>query len=340
MMVTPPPALPMTRPRLHALILPLVLLIAACASSGPKGMTKKQKVDYYFENGLRWYELGYIDQAQDQAERGLEVDPGNERFLLLKGRCMQRRDRPEDVVAAEQLFRNHPAQHDYRIHLGLAGCLERKGLFLEEGARQIESGEKYTTAPDPAARAVEMRMQAGVAWEESSAEYLEAEELYSGTFEALNGSLRLAALLERYEESLMFANKLLAAIAVSNKLYKAELAAKEEQGESTVNTRKTLLDNEDLEVEVRLHAATLLHKDGEFAQALAQLDEVLTLQSNRAEVHARRGQILVQLERYARGRSALERFLQLSDKPFDHPAIREAYDQIAVCNQNLGSQDG
>lgn len=322
--------------RLRLLGLTLLTLLAACSSTPPGELTKRQKLGLYLENAGRYYELGEIERCLDQCHRGLAIDPDNERFMLIQGRCRQHLGTSRDIAIAERIFRNHPAQDDFRVRVGLAAALERKGLLMSETSVKIRSGERYTEASDPEARADELAQLSVQAWEESLENYLEAERLFTGSFEALNGLMRVSRYQGNNTESLAFASALLDSIEGSNKLYRVTLTQTEAKGGSSINARRTLLDNQELETLVRLESAELLHGFGRDDEALLQLDQALALDPNMTALHSRRGQLLFAMERYSRAKSALERYLSLSSEPFDHPDVRNTYALIAQCDTALG----
>ena len=324
----------MIRPRLLGLA--LLTLLTACSSTPPGELTDKQKLGLYLENAGRYYELGEIERCLDQCHRGLAIEEDNERFLLIQGRCHQRLGTVRDIGIAEKIFRDHPAQDDFRVRLGLAGALERKGLLMSESAVVIRSGERYTEAADPEARAQELEAISVRAWKESVENYEEAERLFTGSFEALNGLMRVSRYQGENSQSLAYANTLLESIEQSNKLFRVTLTQSEAKGESSISARRTLLNNQELETLVRLECAELLHGFGRKDEALQQLDQALALDPNMTALHARRGQLLFQMERYSRAKSALERYLSLSNEPFEHPDIRNTYALIAQCDTALG----
>lgn len=323
----------MKRPRLLGLA--LLTLLSACSST-PKGeLTDTQKLGLYLENAGRYYELGEIERCLDQCHRGLAIEDDNERFLLIQGRCHQHLGTSQDIAIAERIFRNHPAQDDFRVRLGLAAALERKGLLFSESSVLIRSGERYTEAPDPEARADELVKLSVEAWDESLESYLDAEKLFTGSFEALNGLMRVSRYQGKSTDALAFASALLESIEGSNRLFRVTLTENEAKGESSVNARRTLLSNQELETFVRLESSELLHGFGRDDEALAQLDQALSLDPSMTTLHSRRGQLLFTMQRYSRAKSALERFLSLSNEPFDHPDIRNTYALIAQCDTAL-----
>ncbi|MEZ5976303.1 MAG: hypothetical protein R3F33_10895 [Planctomycetota bacterium] len=322
--------------RLIALLL-LPALFACRSNPNEKGeMTDSEKVGLYFERALRYYEMRELDRCQDQVQRGLEIDPDNERLLLMLGRCYQTRGTLPDVLAAEKIFRDHPAKNDYRVHLGLGGAMERKGSFYDQAARNIESGETYTEAADPTARVAELRTNAQTAWVQAIESYKLALERFPGSFEALNGLMRTTALAKDYAASFEWSAQLLQSISESNNVYIKRQREMESRSEPTAEIEKTLLANESLEIDVRIHRAELLHRSKDLVAALTELDRAMALDDARPDIYARRGQLLRELGEYQRSTDSLERYLSLSTDPFDHPNVRQAFEWIEANKHDMG----
>ncbi len=321
------------------LLLPMLALalFASCFSDGDKAkeLSDEEKLGLYYERALRYYEMRELDRCQDQAQKGLEIDEDNERLLLILGRCYQTRGTLTDVLYAEQIFRDHPAQDDYRVAQCLAGSLERKGSFFEEASIAVASGDRFTEAADPQARALELKADANEAWLESYETYKAALKLYSGSFETLNGLMRTSVYLGRFDESFVWSTRFLESLAESNSLFNKQLKEHELRGVSTVQTEKTLLDNIDLEIQIRLHRSELLYRGGDTGKALSELNEILTLDETVAEVYARRGQLLHSLGEYQRSTDALEHYLSLSTEKFEHANVRRAFSILEKNKQAL-----
>ncbi len=311
------------------LLLPILALalFASCSSTDdqPKELSDTEKLGLYYERALRYYEMRELDRCQDQVQKGLEIDGQNERLLLMLGRCHQTRGTLTDVLLAEQIFRDHPAKDDYRVPLCLAGTLERKGSFFEEASNAVASGERFTEAADPQARALELMADAKGAWQESYSTYETALGLYTGSFESLNGLMRTSVYLGKFEESFDWSTMFLESLAESNSLFNKQLREHELRGVSTVQTERTLLDNMDMEVQIRLHRSNLLHRDKKPSKALVELNEILILDETVSEAYARRGQLLHDLGQYQRSTDALEKYLSLSTEKFEHPNVRQAF---------------
>lgn len=309
------------------------LLVAGCAS-GPV-MDPQKELEMRKELALRYYDMDDLQRAEEQARRGLEIDPDDMQLQLLIGWVRERRGRAEDVFYAETIFRGLEGRGDFRAWLGLAQALERKGVFYSDTARDIRSGELVTDALDPQKRADEYDVKAKESWTEAVTWYQKVLTKRDGEPQSLNGLMRTEALLGNYEDSLRWARLLIdqcdQEIAIWTKqLGRADLRADEE--EALRGLRKA---TQKLVVECRMQAATLLLSTNRPTEALVQIDQALAVEPDKADIHGRRAQVLMELGRYAEALASLDAFLKHSDQPFESPDIQKAYDLIAQCKSHL-----
>ena len=324
-----------------ALYLSLVLLGGACQSNEPPEMTREQKLGAYLENALRYYEQRDYDRALHQVRQGLSVDRRNERFLLMLGKIHLLRGTKEDLAIAEQVFERHPEPKDYRVQLGLGEANERLGLLKAESAEAIRSGEAYTEHPDPEERAVELTRQAREHWERAYQAYEDSLELFRGEVGTVNGLVRVSALLKREHESIEWSRELLDVIAESTRLRRLEL----EDSDIGAGRERDVLDsiraNEEVAIGTHLHVANLYFRMGLLEEAADELSRVIEIDPERAAAYSQRAQVLFELGRYALARDSIDRFLRLStDRSFDDPDIRRAYELEARCRAALTDAEG
>lgn len=312
-------------------------LLASCQSSDePPDLTDEQKLGYYFENALRYYNLRDLERAINQVQRGLEVDPDNERFLLMEAKIYQLRGKTADIARALEIYRKHPAQDDFRVQLGIGETNERLALIEDASADKIQSGELYTEAPDPEARAEELRRSAKKRLEEAFEAYLESNDLARGEVATVNGLVRVTALLRREHESIEWARQLIDVLGESSRLRRIEL----EDPNLTAGRERELLEsvraNTNMVVEAHLHIANLYYMLGLKQEVVDELSRVVELDPARGEAYAQRAQVLYQLGRYQQASDSVQRFLELStDLTYDHPNIQEAYALQRRCRQAL-----
>lgn len=333
----PPPALGLAALGLAALGL---AALAACASSGPRELTKAEKLGYYLENALRYYDLRELDRAQHQVQQGLALDPRNERFLLMLGNIHQLRGTTADVLTAERIFRDHPSPGDYRVQIGLGQALERKGMGYDVAARAIRAGTQTTDAPDPEARADELEAEALSSWREAHERYLQAVEIHSGELHATTGLMRTSALLRRDEESIAWGRELIEVLEASSRVRRMELEDVAIEARRERQLRDAIRANTELIIKTRLQLASLDVRQKRPEAALEELGRVVELDPQLAQAFSRRAQLSYGLGRYIKAKDSIERYITLSAAlPFDHPDIRAAYDLLDRCKRALADGD-
>lgn len=314
----------------------LALVSTGCSSSGkdPTKMTKKEQLGLYFENALWYLQLGDLDRAQFQAEQALKIDPGNERFELIYARTNLMRGTAASVQESLRIFDAHPNRVDYRWQMTYAAALERKGNFYEEASRGVREGERATPAADRQARADELMTEAQAHWQRAQQHFERSLEQRSGETEALNGLVRVTALLGDFEASVKWSDELAATIRESQFLVRAQLEAPDLTSQREAQLRDSLRKNREFEVKTRLMKATLLRRLARPADAVRELDEVIALEPELAQANSMRGQLLMDLGEYVKARAAFQRFLDLTDLPFDDAQVRRAFDLQDECERH------
>ncbi len=326
--------------RIHLALLAVLALPVACRSNDTPEMSKEQKVEFYRDSALQYWTMGDLDRCQDQVQKGLEVDPDDKSLNLLLGWVLQKRGRTEDVLAAEQVFRANLDHDDPRINLGLGLALERKGVLHDEAAREIEAGTRPTDAVDPLARARELRTVAQSSWKEALENFDVALSRKIEDYDALNGKTRVLSLLGRPEESIATADELLAIVTATTEHYRKLLLSSELSERDEQNARDMLARENQFEVKVRLHVATVLRGLGRNVEAADHLERVLALDPELAEAHSRLAQVLFDLGDYQRATYYIDRFISLSTLPVEHPSVQQAFDLRGRCVSKLASERG
>ena len=175
---------------------------------------------------------------------------------------------------------------------------------------------------------------------EESRELLESTLVEGeGSTSAMNSLQRVNALLGDYEESLVWSIRLLERSREEIDLWD-QLLQKEDLTE-----REERLYNENrrigtqLQLDTRLFAATVLNDMGRTEKAIEQLDAVIQLDpslpqgySLRAELRAKRGDFAGAIE-------DLDRYLGLSEAPFEDPDVRRAFELRTSCEMQVASGD-
>jgi tetratricopeptide (TPR) repeat protein len=270
--------------------------------------------------------------------KALEVDPDNLKMKLILGWSLQRRGSTEDVRHAEQVFRPIAEEQDIRAPLGLATALERLGVANLEAAEAVESGKRITEAPDPKARAAQLRERSIELWTESATWYEATLALQKSNIDALNGLQRIEALLGRPESSIARSRQLIETLEIDRNFWEARIKKAQlgEQEERTI--RRTIAQIIDLEVATRLHAAQVEFQFGNADKAMTQLDAAILINPERADLHGMRAVVQQQLGNWDSAIADAERFIALSRQGYDGPDVKRAFDLIGACEAKRSRQ--
>lgn len=301
---------------------PLALVALTGCSSNSESQLELNR-----ELALRWYQMNELDRAEEQVVKALDIEPEDPQMLLLRAWIRQRRGTRDDILIAEQIFRDLDP-NDYRVILGLASSLERKGLLYfeaAEGAAQSDTVE----------RAGELRTKASEAWLESAGQYQETLELSVGNARALSGLQRVYSHLADYERSLEYSalhrEVVETELDFNQELLTDEISALEEQ-----SLREAIRANEDALLANVMHAAPLYLRQGQLAEALNVLNRAIELDPKLASAYSLRAQVLSELGRHRDALGSVERFLELSTElDYDHPDIQRAYRLKSACEHEL-----
>ncbi len=328
---------------LCALAMGAALSFSACSSSGERkpgddlGLTKKEKEGLFYENALRYIDLGDFDRAQAQARKGLEISPGNDRFLLIFGRCNLQRGNAQDILVAVDTFKRIKDKDDFRVQASWGAAVERLGMFYEEAAEGVESGERTTEARDPEARAAELRADAVKHWEEAYERFKLSLAARSGEPEAINGLVRTSALLGRPDESIAHARDLITSIQASQRLVRADLDDTDITADKERRLFKDRVSNTEFEVKARLHVVTLLRSGGRLSEAVEELDAIIALDPYLAQAHSQKAQLLFESGNFVKARASVTRFLEMKAPTSDvnDPDIRQAFELRERCDRQI-----
>ena len=323
----------------RVLLLTAPLAFGACNSPDkPPEPTAEQRallIDRYTETAQQYLMMGELDRAEGQAVKALELDPTNVKCKMIRAWTLQKRGKTQDIIVAERIFREILNEGDYRAVLGLAECLERKGVAFDEASNDIASGKRISEAPDPQARARQLVGERDRAWNESRERYAEVLKDHEDDVDARNGMLRICALLGRLDESVQQAEKLIAQIGPTREFWekrmlRPEISAKDEK---LYRDRVDYLRN--LELMTHVHASTILHRMTKDKEALAHIDTALALDSARAELYGRRAEIEKGLGENEKAIADIDEYLQRSTQTYDHPDVKRAYRLRKECEDAI-----
>ena len=323
---------------LLAALMGLLPMGASCASE-PE-VDEEALLASYMETASRYFQMGQYERCVHQANRGLEVDPANERFKLIKGRALLL-VRENNTVALEQahaVLREIQGLDDWRVDVTLGEVEERRGTVRLDGAREIEAGERYTDAPDPLARAAELREEARELWRAALGHYAAVLAKVTGNSEALSGRMRVATLLGEETLALEAGRQLVQSLTESNRALERKIESLRNEASDPVRQRRSLAANEEVIVTTHVHMAELHHAAGRTAAALLELETARAIDGLRPEVHGRIAQLLLELGDASGAKTSIETFFAISDLPFDHPDIVKARETRRACDELLRQQ--
>ncbi len=317
----------------------LALFLGSCLSDDHTAADPEAMFQTHYDFAFAYYGMGpgAYDRCQQQIYKAFEYDDEHVELRVLLGQVLVRKGSLEDVSSAELVYRSLLDDDDPRAPLGLATCLERKGNFYDEAARRIASGERYTEAPDPQARAKELAGKAAELWDEAEGYYLHALSLREEDRAVLNGLQRIKALQQMPSESLAYSERLLEVCKVDYDFNKTFLERPDLSALDEDDARATMADLESLMMRTHFHASGLNIELGNHTAALDHLEAISLIRPNLAEVHSRRAQLFKRVGDYPSALFEIEEFLRLSQLPFEHPDVNAAYVLKSECEDALSS---
>jgi len=336
----PPRRRLLARPPAWLLALPLA---AACIHTWEtrEGPSDEQLLDLYTTTATYLYEDDSLVRAQDQAVKALEIDPQNRAMRRMIAWIRLRMGSNQDLIIAEQFFRQLRREGDQNegTVLGLATTLERLGTAYDQAARRDAPEEPGEAVEAVASRTPEERRQlterALAYWNEALELYLGTVETGEGSTNAMNGLQRVCALLGQYDQSLVWSQRLLERSSEEMEVWRRLLT----QADLSERDEKLFRENERiataLQADTHVFVATLMHRLDRDADAIAHLDAVAELRPELAEVYGRRAQLLGALGEYERAIADIDRYLRLSDEPYEHPDVRRAFELKAKYQKAL-----
>jgi tetratricopeptide (TPR) repeat protein len=323
-------------PRIATLASLLLILLPACVSNGPREPTAEEKqrlVDIHTESAQQYLNMGELDRAEGQVEKGLELDKDNRKLEQILGKTLLKRGRSEDLMRAEKVFRAGDPT-DFQISIGLGATLERLAILHRESAANIRSGKHLTQAADPEKRAAEFEQRAQVYLGEARGCFERSLQQKPDNVDGLNGLVRVDALLGDDEGSIANAEKLVTLLRADRKFWETSLVRPEISADEETRFRKLARSQAELEVAIHLHVAGLLHKHQHDEQAIEHLDLVIELQPKLPEAYSRRAENRMALGQYQLAQADLVTFLRLSTgKSNDDPDVRRAYQMHNECTR-------
>lgn len=321
----PPPSPFPLRPLPWA-ALALGLLLCACSSSKDK-LTREQQISTRRELGSYYFQVGEIGRAEDQALRGLELDRDDKELRLLLGRVKLRRGDTESLLKAKLVFEGFDIREEPRAAIGLGETLERLGLVHQATAEAIERGERAAPKGDGPAESKRLRAEAERLWKKAAEAFETALAFDPEELRALNGLQRTHALMGRYDEAAQHSDRLIELAEAELEAIARTLSsppgspdpARDERLRTRSRETKALL------IETRWLAYSIENSRQRPAAALTHLDRIIELTPNDEVAYSRRAQVQYDLGNYQAAIDDATEFVRLSDKPYEDPDIRRAW---------------
>ncbi|MSR62685.1 MAG: tetratricopeptide repeat protein [Planctomycetes bacterium] len=322
------------------------LLCLALASFGCKHTyeqhvepTDEQKLELYTTTATYLYEDGELERAQEQAVKALEVDPENHVMRRMIGWIRLRRNGNEDLILAERFFRDLIKDGDENDNtlLGLALACERLGKAYDDVARALESEKREPTKGKT--RAGEMReldQKARRYWDESIATCNKILAGGEGNTNAMNTLQRVYALSGNYAESLAWSARILERTTEELASWRRMLEEKSLTDSEETVFRKNEHASLALETDTHVFAATLLFRLQRYDEALVHLDAVVASTPELAQAYSIRGQLRARVGQYEAAIQDLDRYLALSDAPYENADVQKAFELRAEAQKHVG----
>lgn len=319
------------------ILLPLLCVLAGCQSTDMSDEERERILSIHIETSGAYLSMGDYGRAVDQALRGLKVEPENFKLRLYLARGLQKTGRTIDMARAEQVFRSMPRGEDYRVALGLAETIERRGIAQSEAATAVRAGRRFTEAPDPAVRADELETDARAAWSESIDLYHDALALAPEDAEILNGLVRAHTLLGENETAITWGDRVIE-VTSSDRAWWTEALQRPGMSPRDEAAGRRSLDRLDrLESSVRLNSYTLLAASKSLTAALGHLDRAAELDPKNTNLHSRRAELLIDLGRHADALHAIDDYLSRTEANFDSEDVRRAFRLRTACREALAT---
>jgi tetratricopeptide (TPR) repeat protein len=314
-----------------ALLVSSLFLAAGCRHTYQERIepSDEQKFELYSTTATYLYEDGNLDNAQQQAVKALEVEPENRAMRRMIGWIRLRKNTNEDLIIAERFFRDLLAGHDENENttLGLAIVCERLGKAYDDVARALRAGEREPEkGKERETSAQELVTKAQKYWHEGLQLLTGTLKGGEGNTNVMNALQRIHALTGDYEQSLDWSQRLLERTRGESTAWQRLLQEKSLTDKEEALYRKNLRDAADLENDTHIFAATLLFRLQRYEEALQHLDRVVESSPELPQAYSLRGQMRARVGQYEGAIEDLDRYLALSDAPYENPEIRRAFE--------------
>ena len=325
-----------------ALALGLTLL-AGCRHTYQKQVepSDEQQLELYTTTATYLYEDDDLERAQEQAVKALEIEPDHLAMRRMIGWIRLRLSTNEDLIIADRFFRDlrEDGDESEATELGLAITCERLGKAYDDVARALEKGEREPLeGKDREEEARELAAKARKLWKEGIGLLEESLASGEGSTNAMNALQRLYALSGRYEESLAWSARLLERSSAELASWRQMLTASDltdREDELFRSNEKAAIQ---LQTDTHLFAAAVLNRTGRIEEAIAHLDLVVVENPGLPQAYSLRAQLEARAGRYPDALRDIDRYLALSDLPFESPEVRRAFELRSECEAKLATR--
>lgn len=332
-----------TPPTRRPSLLPLLCAVAAafggaaCKSNEPEELSKEQLLDSYRANARDYLQAGHYAQAKHQADRALEIAADDEQMMLIEARANMFLGQAGFIAEGLEILQRRPNLDDFGWQMTLGGLLERKGMFLDEDAREVREGRGRdgTGTGDPEERAQKLAAQAQESWRQARHHFERSNELRTGELEVLKGLVRTSALLGELETSLSWSRQMLDALDDRRSLLLTQLDQPGIAAERERQLMELIRDDRETQVKTRLHRATALQKLGRLDDAIEELEEVIALAPEMSQPYSMRGQLQMASGQFQRARASFQDFLDRTKLAFEDPEVQRTIRLQDECDQKI-----
>ena len=308
----------------------LLLLLSGCALTAEQ----EKNLESYQSRASLYWEGGHLGQALGQIEMGLAIEPDDYKLLALQAAIHLRESNPYfstdqrmldlSLEEFETLWNMRSANsHDRRVLFFYALARQRQGMrLLSEAERLRTRGSFPTNIPDPIA-AKEVQSQADQ--EFAAAQDMLQILLDRGELERLchYHMMQLAIATNDSARVISEGDKYLKAVAIAQQQTREAIASTVVYGWE-VEQKKTLEELRKEELDARAFLAERLNAEGQYEDALRQLNAILRLDPSRSADYYNRGVILRKLGRLEQAKADLRTFVATTSLPSDSPKIVDA----------------
>ncbi|MCX8229600.1 MAG: tetratricopeptide repeat protein [Planctomycetota bacterium] len=310
----------------------LFLVIGACSLSAEEENLR----DDYAQRASRYYELEDYTRAQQQATRGLEVDPEDGVLNFILGRTFIKKGDLRSVAAARKpLEIAHKALDNHRTayslceyHLRYAEFLQGESTLLAMRASDLPESDAFDRA--------ELETRSKRTRETSQAHLQKALGYIGATLEqqpdwvfALQHQASVYALLNKEVEAFATIAHLCQVLQKSRKHKNQRLLLQELPAPQENQIRRDLLLDIEWEIAARGLAATLHMNQKNWVAADAELTKLLLLDPRRVAEYYNRGLCRQYLGRYALAAADMQVFLGRTPLGIDSLEVDRALTIVA-----------